>query len=439
MATYPLSRRDSLPPPPSGDEDSIAGRIGPEPTDYDALADMFLGELGSAGQRETTSQAAARHANHGHAAAPRATVELLLLGHLPVMAAAWASHYVRHLAGRTSGPVASLRLADGTAWLELFNSPAGAASPSHGFSGAMRTAAIAPHWIIRTDPGREPELIDHQRISQITLLTGCNEAATVDAYRAIKQLVTDSRELPPLRIAVLGGTPAACRQAADRICDACQAFLEIEVHPITCPGAIGAGAGGLELYHGRINLDQRLLLDRIGAVHQGAEGEAPAQAVNRTPAELVTASADAEQTPSAAAGAGAAATLTREEPEAFLSGELPRVEDLGLRPLDAACPYETGVLLATDEAGGLHLLVQCNQSGQIDAAVRALSVVAAWASDHRRLLAAAGACDQTLPIQRHLLTDSPREARRLLDTDIRVHLCASTQRAQHGWILADLN
>src|SRR5690606_24393451 len=119
--------------------------------------------------------------------------------------------------------------------------------------------------------------------------------------------------------------------------------------------------------------------------------------------------------------------------------DLPRPEDLGLRPLGTACPYEPSVQLARDESGGLHLIVQAREPAQIDAAVRSLSVVAAWATDHRQLLVAAGACDEGQPIQRHLLTESPREARRLLDTDIRVHLCASAARMQHGWVVADLN
>jgi hypothetical protein len=443
MSTYPASRRPPT-PPPSPDHDGIAGRIGPEPDAYDALADMFLGEL-SPQDSAAPSPAASRSGGLSlqqpvstPAAGERPGVELLILGHLPIMAAAWASHYVRHAAMRLTAsggaPVASLRLAEHAAWLELINAPE-TTTPAATLNAALRAASVAQHWIIRTEPGRERRLADHQRLSHITLLTGSNEAATVDAYRAIKQLVAEggADRLPTLRVAVLGGSAAACRQAADRICDACHAFLEIEIEVVTCPGAIGSGPGGVELYHGPMHADERLVLDRIAEIRRPGD-PAETSTPERQPIPITQQVEASPEGLDATATPESGPTPTDPAPEA----ELPRPEDLGLRPIVAACPYEPSVQLAMDEAGGLHLLVQARESSQIDAAVRALSIVSAWASDHRSLLGAAGVREQG-PIQRHLLTGAPREARRLLDTDIRIHLWASAARAQHGWVLADLN
>lgn len=438
MSTYPASRR--TPPPPPTDHHGIAGRIGPEPDAYDALADMFLGELSP--QDRAGAELIAHRPLGGTVQRPvsapeageRASVELLILGHLPIMASAWASHYVRNAATRLAGhgPVASLRFAEDAARIELINAPE-TATHAATLNAALRAASVAQHWIIRTEPGRERRLADHRRLSHITLLTGSNEAATVDAYRAIKKLAAEggTQRLPTLRVAVLGGSAAACRQAADRICDACHAFLEIEVEAVTCPGAIGCGPGGVELYHGPIHSDERLLLDRIAEIRQPDDSaETPQQQPVAEQAEQIESATEHPVT----------ATTPEAGPPAASAQEsgLPQPEDLGLRRLGAACPYEPSVQLATDEAGGLHLLVQAREAGQIDAAVRALSIVSAWASDHRALLGAAGV-HEAGGIQRHLLTGAPREARRLLDTDIRIHLWASAARAQHGWVLADLN
>ena len=168
----------------------------------------------------------------------------------------------------------------------------------------------------------------------------------------------------------------------------------------------------------------------------------PAAAAKAATAEPV-ARARAEE-PAAKAGA-----CTEPEPVGALALLLE-----GLRPVSVLCPYAPGVELALDPAGGLHLLVRTEPEDGEDSEQRALSqllVAGSWVEAHAMLLgpalAQAGApaafarpmhesCKPAL----HLFTDRPKRSRRLLETDVRVHLLARVSiGGQSGWYCTELN
>jgi hypothetical protein len=119
-----------------------------------------------------------------------------------------------------------------------------------------------------------------------------------------------------------------------------------------------------------------------------------------------------------------------------------------LLAIDEQCPYAETVEFAIAADGRLHLLAHtCNHThtghpGNQGRALEELTTAASWAMAHARLFTRAHAgmkLDDTehRPIL-HLITDRPREARRLLESDIRVHLVAPVD-PDAKFICRDLN
>src|SRR5262245_60178627 len=104
----------SNPAPDISDLADAAGGPHPAHDEYDALTDLFLGEA-----------PAARPAPAPHPAtslaepAPAVCVEALVLGHLPVLASAWATQYARQRSVGLGGPVVLLKIRAGEATLDL--------------------------------------------------------------------------------------------------------------------------------------------------------------------------------------------------------------------------------------------------------------------------------------------------------------------------------
>ena len=97
----------------------------------------------------------------------------------------------------------------------------------------------------------------------------------------------------------------------------------------------------------------------------------------------------------------------------------------GLSPISLACPVAPGVALARDAAGSLHLVARSDSAADVGRAWCELDAAAGWASLNAALLAAAASVRIATPT-RHLLARDPREARRLLDSGVRVYaMCAN--------------
>jgi hypothetical protein len=137
----------------------------------------------------------------------------------------------------------------------------------------------------------------------------------------------------------------------------------------------------------------------------------------------------------------------------------------GLTHFDAQCPYARGVELAADQLGRLHVLARFDQDHVDETSLGVLLIAAEWAKAHAALLKAAAPAlcipaspssptsasasstshvsptidTAALPIK-HVFTDQPRKVRRLLETDVRVHLLSPVRVAGHdGWFCTPLN
>lgn len=303
----PFARPGMLPEPPAGEQE------------FDALTDLFLGEIGGRGgpkadlgadtapapendrpklrlRRETDDDvlvaaplavpvvaAAARTIEPtliddiplpgvptfapaaGPIPAPTPIgdpiVECIVLGHLPVLGAAWASQYVREVAQAAGRPVAVLRVQAGYASVELIGARVEHvrriphAAPTA--EAAVRTArTITDRWIVRCDPGDEIDLAARSAVRMITLLTGGDEAARVGAYASIKSLAerlaapTAENPGPLVRVAIMGAAGDAAAAAGGRITEAVRTFLKRDIDQVVCAGRIGSSRPALLLYSG---------------------------------------------------------------------------------------------------------------------------------------------------------------------------------------------
>lgn len=119
-----------------------------------------------------------------------------------------------------------------------------------------------------------------------------------------------------------------------------------------------------------------------------------------------------------------------------------------LLAIDDQCPYAETVEFAIAADGRLHLLAQtCNHNhtghpGGQGRALEELTTAASWAMAHAKMLARAHAGVKLDDVEHrpilHLITDRPREARRLLDSDIRIHLVAPVDPSTR-FVCRDLN
>lgn len=103
-----------------------------------------------------------------------------------------------------------------------------------------------------------------------------------------------------------------------------------------------------------------------------------------------------------------------------------------LRAIDEQCPYAETAEFAIAADGRLHILAHTGNHtstghpGGQGRALEELTTASSWAMSHARIFARAHAGLKLDDVEHrpvlHLITDRPREARRLLESDIRVHL-----------------
>lgn len=272
--------------------------------EYDALADLFLGEgfVGGAdaaaakprsgdsprnddpigavstrmprGRRDVAGEAPTRPvaaATGGGAAASKATlklaasdvaamprIEALLQAHLPIMASAWVTQYAKHLAGSRAGAVSAgsepggvalVRIRSGAISLEIFGGEAIAKLPTGqvtSLSDAVwRATLVATTWLLHVDETREAEFLQISGLSAVTVLSGADEPALVACYRTVKGVAMALREhgespMPQVQVAFLGVSSARAATASATIQRTSQTFLGIEVNVSATIERIGA-------------------------------------------------------------------------------------------------------------------------------------------------------------------------------------------------------
>lgn len=112
----------------------------------------------------------------------------------------------------------------------------------------------------------------------------------------------------------------------------------------------------------------------------------------------------------------------------------------GVTGMSWDCPYAPGVHIGADDTGRLHLLVRAN-GGETQGSIAALMVASSWARTHAKLIArATGASGPLEEPELHIFTDRPKDAVRLIDSGVRVHVLAEVQvEGRTGWFCTDLN
>lgn len=516
---------DNLPPaapPPTGEE-------------FDALTDLFLGEVGTgptepprrveadtpaparggrtqpvlrlAGAEDeldleegpataAATAAAGSPSDAARDAAPAtdAIVECIVLGHLPVLAAAWGAQYVREIAQASGRPVAYLRLQHGYASIELIGGDGSSeALPSaKSLEDGMRLAAERTRrWIVRADAGEEAALAASPLVRIVTLLTGVDEAAVVAAYGSVKSLAKSlsGSAAPLLRVAAMGAAPEKAMSAGKRLAEAITRFVGREVDTAVCSARIASARPSEVLFTGRTDVLPAAAMELLARVANETEVAEPAAprpvmpapvaapraaeppaAIEEELEEVVPVRAAAPRqtvsmptvTPpprvvervAAVAGRAAREELApAAEPEwerAEVFADAPSALALllpGLRPVSVRCPYAEGIEFAVDRAGTVHLLSRIEDGAAEERALSELLVAGAWADAHASMLAASLGQSAALAAsglgsqaELHLFTDRPKASRRLLETSVNVHLLARVEIAgRSGWYCTDLN
>jgi len=354
-------------------------------------------------------------------------IESLVLGHLPVLATTWVVPYVRQRSVEIGRPVALVRIADGECTIDVVTAMT-ADLPALTADGTDLDAAVrcvSPHvgaWILRVSEVAEQETIASPGIACITLLTGADEAATVASYRTLKNLPPKAAPAR-IRLAIMGSSVEVARLAEQRIRHAAQAYLETVIEPATIIAKVTSG-GLKNAFTGTFDWTLQRLLTAV------ADASTPKEPAGAVP-DIGAAAADAGSRPSVTASSG---TNPMTHPIA------------GLVELATRCPYAPEVGLATDASGDLHLCVSTGRGTALNdpgMGVQRLLTAASWAADHAALLAAvhsglrqdAAADGPSL----HLLTDEPKDVRRLLDTGVRLHLLIDAGDAGGVRICRELN
>ncbi len=409
------------------------------------------------------------------------TIEAIVQGHLPTFAAAWVTQYARSRAEEMRSAVILLRVRQGNASVECIfpsGTPSISMTQSDSISDAINLAAGmgARYWIIQTDEVNEPDLWQLEQVNRITILTGADEAALVACYRALKGIAqtTTPESETDIHIAVLGAAPEKAAHAIDRVTRAGDNFLGRRVTGSLAAAKIGAGTAST-LYRSSSDLPHlREVVETIASLPKPKLTEPlPPSAPTSTP---VASSGTREQ--AVRQEMAALRELHRQEAaqdfdenEAVPASHHARentndvVSDLhdpvpvsrptslvalidDIEAIGINCPSAGGVEFGIAPDGRLHLVAHVD--GELNSghpsnqsrAVEDLFVAAAWAISHAKLLLStyvAIRLDNTLhaPIL-HIITTKPRDARRLLDTNIRVHLVLRASEDQ-PWIAMELN
>ncbi|MBX3389043.1 MAG: hypothetical protein KF691_06260 [Phycisphaeraceae bacterium] len=463
--------------------------------DADVLADLFLNDgptvarIGPGGLvkpaapiakepffQEAKPQASAAPAR-GISSKQSPEIELLLVGHLPVLGSAWVLQYAKHVAQKTGCPVGLVRMSGGEASIDLTLPP----SEVPPRSGPMPSIADAVHyvsertgrWIVRLDESADratPADIASSihAVDRVTVLTGADEAAVVGCYRVIKTL-EPGEATPHLHVAVMGSVAERSEEAAAKLSRAAEKFLQSRVTSEACSAKITPGSS-VNVYRGRPNAGHADLI----ALLKG--GPAPTeQQLEREPAldapemyddeELLVESDRFDESPVSSHAETAliepaviAPPVSRAQPTAA-AVETKVVAENSVRPpaantgttglarhltnlesIASRCPYAPDVELAIDPQGRLHLIARATEDPGW--ALGALTTASAWAQAHSTLIGLAHPKLRSAGAICHLMTAEPKSVRRLGDGDIRLHLLTAppgTREQDVGWVCVELN
>lgn len=433
-----------------------------ETSAFDELADLFLGD-DPVPVREASPESGV-------------TVSTLIVGHLPVIAAPWVAQHARDMAKSVQAPVAVLSRSGDRTTLDLYNAPQ--LKEQQTIEGAIRQAVNAGclRWLIRADAVTELDLMDHDRVDSMTLLTGADDAAVVGAYRAIKGLVSESSELDEhavkINLAVMGSPAPKARGAAEKIRKAVQSFLETGLASVTLSEKVSVGGSSVRIFDESSETSLNELISMIpreaGRPGPRPEGSMDFSDVNqsgnlrlagepgfesdedpsRSQSMPGTASVTSRHAPSAVVRELKSEAESRETGDATGSSSRVGPMDtascahaplLGLLSVEARCPYADDVEIATDHEGRMHL-IGTTIGQDISRSLESLQIAEAWAAAHAPLLMAAtgGKIKANPPLgsHQHLIVEHAASARRLLDGELSVYVLA---KGTHETLCVPLN
>ena len=163
-------------------------------------------------------------------------LEVLFPGNLPVWANLWLPAYVRRVA-LTQGPVALIQLQYKSCSVQVFGGNADQVDVpetsrnrisdlSGWIAGNLARVVIVPRSIDDDEAILETEL-------PITIMTGADEAAKIEAYRRSKELVEAARraelQSPALSLVIAGTDEGTARVIAGRIAETANRFLKFDL------------------------------------------------------------------------------------------------------------------------------------------------------------------------------------------------------------------
>ncbi len=368
-------------------------------------------------------------------------IEAVLLGHLPVRASLWVRQYACSAAKRRGEIVALIRAAAGSTSIDLISGEQMIESAECGslHDALARVNELADRVILRVDETTEPELLDREGVDEITILTGADETAVVASYRLIKTLTSmwDADEIddqvvgiPHLRLAVMGATGQQVADASAKLSRAVDAFLDRPIEIIDAAGRIDA-TGTTNIFRDTVAHQAMDILDDLMESQDGSSSPMAINPVTNNPVTIEFAKAQGPQIhvdkptilPTVQAGQTPPAKSAVRAPVDNGLGSLIQ----GLIRLETRCPFALDVELCVDAAGSLHLVADDTHDGPM----ARLETVRAWVRDHLPLilraesrLAVPDANDRSSEIGLHLITTDPQSLRGLIDSPVRMYALA---------------
>ncbi len=390
--------------------------------------------------------------------AQHATIEAVILGHLPVIAPAWGLQYAGHRARELGEPVALVRLDAGAVSVELIAppsmSPIGPQPTFDSLADAVHHAANrARIWIVRADEAAQRSLAASSDLDTITVLTGADEAAIVSCYSTLKSIsndlnasIGDDETAPALGVGIMGATAERAQRAAHKLNKAANTFLGHD-HLNTALLPRMTTTHAVAVFRGTCQDPAPVFIASIRDALEIAQPvsleyiERPNERLPELPVEPVVEPRTKQVDP-----------LLEQQQQVVFDDRwddehLPADPDAselnpamlleGYTELDFECPAAPSVDLAIDAQGRLQLIAMDSDESDI---VSQLTHAMAWAQSHAKLLQRAEP-RLCVPIQPtlHVLTTRSQLVRTLMDTDIKIHLMAHASTATRGWVVRALN
>ena len=424
----------------------------------DEAAFESLAEIASQFEDETSAAI-------DYIAMPNPTIEIVVLGHLPVRATLWARQYACNQSKALDQTVALIRAASGSTSVDLIGD--GRTHRAGSYNSIEEALAVvndlADRVILRVDEACEPDLIDRPQVEEITILSGAHEAAVVASYRLVKTLDATLNEQyiegegPTLRLAVMGAGREVAMDACTKLENAVETFIQRPIEIVIGAGQIDA-TGTTSLYRDSTTHRGADIINALVAAAGGQDLRVH-EPIDHAPAESLQVEFPAKGVPmpegSAAHEAKPEAKPAVEEPvsskpmsnkPASDQSDAPTLRDglcamiPGLSPIETRCPKAPGVELAIDELGRLHMIV--NDADTDDAMNRLLSAQS-WARNNLALLIRAepglrmptADRDVDTDALMHLIAVDPRAVRDIYDTQVRVY---SLARVKVGKVIAQI-